>query len=607
MPLQTSIAIGAYRFDLHPKEGHTVQDVDLGPSGEVDFTMDDWAQGLNAADEGVNYVKGKYTSGTGVDAAFPKQLILQPQATTISVASGQPALGAAFKQVDFTGGGTTNTYLIQAGTTVHALNGSQQWTAVASLNGNNATDAVTHGGNIIVAFSFGHKYTATGSGAWTSVPSTVTDRVGVLGQNIWRADRPNELYSASAINGTWSSAYTVSDSQFAINSLTGLEQVLMIGKEDGIYTIDQEGVVTPFTPELRPQYDTNFASVSAAVTFNGDYYFRTLHGLIMISGQDGQKRRVGLDNLASPDIPTPNVTALCSDDRYLYALCDNAGADLTIMRMNIRGQWHVFYSDRSAGTKQGQHIAISSALGYPALFFSYYDGSSAYTAKYIRTSEFPNPLQDTSYRYDTSATLRLRLGRFAAPEAPVVFDRCIIQSRQLGASITVIPYYSVDGGAITQFGSSAATTSPLTTIHPGTPPSGHLWDLYVEMLTNDNTTTPVLTGISFKGRHRPSRRRMHTFVIQGEAEMTTRSGGHLRRSVDNVIADLNSVRDTNTYLSCTDENNRQFSALVESIQRVHADTGTRTGESGAVFRVVLAESAAALAAATWTYGSAVYG
>ena len=70
----------------------------------------------------------------------------------------------------------------------------------------------------------------------------------------------------------------------------------------------------------------------------------------------------------------------------------------------------------------------------------------------------------------------------------------------------------------------------------------------MELLTNDNTATPVLTGISFKGRQRPSRRRMHTFVIQGEADMTTRSGGHLRRSVDNVIADLDTLRDTNTYV-----------------------------------------------------------
>lgn len=607
MPTPRNVKIGNYYFDITE---HKADSIDLSPSGEVQFTTDDWSGGLADVETGPNWSPGskKYVSARGADAAFPQQIILQPQAVTVSVASGQPALGAVIKQVDFTGGGTTNTYLVQTGTTIHALNGSQQWTAVASMNGNNATDAVVHGGAISVAFSHGHKYATTGSGAWTSVPSTITDRLGVLGQNIWRSDSPNTLYSASAINGTWSSAYTVADSQFNVNSITGLEQVLMIGKEDGIYSIDAEGVVVPFTPELRAQADTNFASVKAACTFNGDYYFRTLNGIIRISGSDGSKKRVGLDQLVSPDFPTPRVTALCSDDRFLYALCDNASNDLMILRMNIYGNWHVFYWDGTSGTKQGEHIAISGALGYPALFFSYYDGSSTYTTKYIRLSTFPNPRQDSNYRYDVADQNKwIRLGRFSSPEAPCVFDRVIIQSTNLSSTITVTPYYSVDGGAITQFGSSAATTSPLTTIQPTTPPSGHVWDFYLYLGNmTDNTTTPVINRISFKGRLRPSRRRIHTFTVVGDTAQEVRGGGMARVDPVTVFNNLNTLRDTNTYVSCEDESKQQFSGLVEGVQRVTRDPNATDKQPGHVFKVIVAESAGAPAASTYTYGAGVY-
>src|SRR3990167_5853077 len=276
MPTPSSVQIGAYRFDL-AQNGHAVKDVDLGPTGEVSFPWNDWGDGLAPVEVGVNHVQGRswYTSARGVDAAFPGQLVIQPQATTVSVASGQPALAAPFKQVDFAISGSINTYLVQAGTTVHRLNASTEWTSVVSLNGANAADAIVHGTLLGVAYASGYKHTSDGT-TWTTVASTnaLTDRFGVLAENVWRAERPNLLYSALGLTGTWSSSYTVGDSSYSVNSITGLEQVLMAGKEDGIYSIDNEGSVVQFTPELRSQADTNFASVSAATTFNGDFYFR---------------------------------------------------------------------------------------------------------------------------------------------------------------------------------------------------------------------------------------------------------------------------------------------------------------------------------------------
>ena len=609
MAKPSSIAIGGYRFDMVGDKGHEVLDEDLSQGGPVSFSTEDWGKGLLTAENGDEHTgTPQYLSARGVDAAFPHQLIIQPRAVTVAVANGQTAIGSApLKQVDFTpSGGSLNTYMItSSGRYVYKLSNGE-WTVTRDLGvGLGATDIHVHGARLGIAYSSGFQHTADDS-SWTT-DNTDADRFGTLGATIWRVIRPNSAYSSTAFNGSWTTAYSIADSTYNINSIVGVEQLLLIGKEDGIYTLDAEGTVVPFTPELRPQANTNFAALRAAITFNGDYYFRTLNGVVQISAADGMKHRVGLDQLASPDLPTVVVQALAADDRYLYALCNNTGANLIIMRRSIGGSWHVFYADYTAGTKQGQHISVSGALGYPALFFSYYDNSSTYTTKYIRLSTHHNPLRDTSYQFDTtSQNYWIRLGRYGSADAPIIFDQCDVQSRALTASITVTPYYSVDGGAVTQFGSSSATASPLATIIPATPPSGHKWDFYLYLVTNDNTISPVVTGVTFKGWRRPARRKVHTFVISGFAHQETQRGGHARVDPVTWIANLDALRETNTYVTVTDENQQTFSGIITRVQRVTGPTGPNDPEPGHVHRVQIVESVATAVSQSYVYDQAVY-
>ena len=304
MAKPSSIAIGGYRFDLVGDKGHEVSDEDLSPGGPVSFSMDDWGGGLLRAEQGERANSGsQYLSSRGVDAAFPHQLLIQPRAVTIPVASGQTAFGSApLKQVDFTPtNAALNTYLITSGGRyAYKLDANAEWTVIRDLGaGFAAADIHVHGGRLGIAYTSGFQHAADDT-SWTT-DTNDADRFGTLGANLWRAIRPNSLYSATAFNGTWSAAYTVADSTYNVNSLVGVEQLILVGKEDGIYTIDAEGTVIPFTPELRTQANASFASLRAAVTFNGDYYFRTLNGLIQISAGDGMKHRIGLDQVASPE------------------------------------------------------------------------------------------------------------------------------------------------------------------------------------------------------------------------------------------------------------------------------------------------------------------
>ena len=454
-------------------------------------------------------------------------------------------------QVDFTAsGGAINTFLIENQRYQHKLSGANVWTQAVDLGANQVgKDGIAHGGVIAIGYGTGGQvYSSTGV-SFTTDTTNKAAAYGALGANLYRAVIPNTVFAATAVNGSWDSGSTIGDSSFNINSLVGIEQVLLIGKTDGVYSIDSDGTVVPFTPELRGQANANFASVAGSDSFNGDYYFRTLNGVIEISGGDGSKSRVGLDQLASPDLPTVVVQAITHDDRFLYALCANTSNDLMILRRSIAGNWHVFYWDGSGGTKQGQHIAVSSVFGYPALFFSYYDGASVYTTKFIRLSTFPNPLQDTNYRFDTSTTGRLPgcpVRNGGRPDGRGPDDHPVAELHRQPHHHPVL--LAADGGAITRFDATAAgivTSNPLTVINPGTAVTANFIDLYFDLATNSATTTPVLVGFSMKGAYRPNYRRMHTFFFETHVGGGAFVRGERRKPPPNTPPHPHTLRATN--------------------------------------------------------------
>ena len=230
---------------------HIISEPAIGPSGPIGFTMQDWSQGTQTVEEGIEYKqKPKYISSKGVDAAFPGQVILQPAVTNVMFGSG-PALGQIITQVDFTAsGGAINTFLVENQRYQHKLSGGS-WTQSVDLgSGQVGKDGIAHGGNIAIGYgSGGQVYSADGV-TFTVATANKADAYGALGANIYRAVRPNTVFAASAINGSWDSGSTIADSGYNINSLVGIEQVLLIGKEDGVYSIDSDGTVVPFTPEL---------------------------------------------------------------------------------------------------------------------------------------------------------------------------------------------------------------------------------------------------------------------------------------------------------------------------------------------------------------------
>lgn len=564
VPSLAGITPANYRFNV---TSHEVEDIALGPEGEVPFSMRDWVQGLLSIEEGIEDRRlPKYVHAQGVDASFPGQILVQAVATTLSVAGGQPALAAPKRQVDWVpSGGTLNTYLIGDGRYVHRLTGSNEWTSVFDAGVGNETKDII-GANDFLELALGPTRLAQESSNGTSwaTLSIFADRYAALNDQLWRAVRPNLAYNTlfSSNPYAWSSAYTISDSSYDITSLTAVEQVLMIGKEDGVYSLDGAGETVAFSPELRPQANADFASQRATGTFNNDYYFRTLNGLIQIAAMDGLKNRVGMDAVASPDVPTPVVKAVCADDRYLYAILDHA-TNLLILRRSSAGAWHPWHYE--AGVGRASHIAFSGVLGYPAIFFSYDSGGGAYVTKFIRTSTFPNPLQDTNYRYDTGASFYIRFPRIGNAQSDLLIDH--IQAKTLGcaAGRTIQFQTNTDEAGWVNFGSAIAS-GPNVTVVPTIPITGAFVDIRAILTTNSATVSPVLKGFSVKGMLRPKRRMIHLYQVTLGREETGRQGVQaigVNKQVDNLIA----LKQTNAFAMVKDENGRQFEATVLDVKR----------------------------------------
>ena len=615
MPFRAyNLRMGSYTFIVPDTQGaHTVQDQKLGPSGPVDFTFKNTdGGGLLGVEDGVEFQPNKYLSARGADCAFPGQVIIQPQATTVSVGSGQPALGYPLKSVDFTESSVTRHYLVGSNNTIFRTNSDTPpvWVAVGSLGGEPATDILVYSGAVGVAHGTGFRYSTDGT-TWTA-DTDDADILGALGNTLYRVDRPNTIYAGTGASfGTaWDSGSSVADTSYNINSLLGIESVLLIGKEDGVYSIDETGTVVPFTPELRFIANAVFASAARVAAFNGDYYFATQYGIIQVSGVDGSKRRVGFDQLTSPDIPTPQVRALASDDRYLYALVQNTSTDLMILRRDAVGRWNVFYWDGTSGTKQGQHIAVTGTFGYPALLFSYFDNASTFTTRLIRLASTPNPDQDSNYRYDITGGQNywVRLGRFGPLDSNIVIDRCTILSENLASGVTITPYLSNEGAAAAQFGTSGAISSPYTDIVPTAAVEGRYFDAYAYFVTNDATVGPLMKSLSFRGWLQPQMRRVHTFLVAASGSYSTPKGDYLIQSPVEVITNLQTLRtDSAGYITIIDENGREWSGIVASVERNSTEGLNKVdGTAEHIVRVTVVEAIGVTTVPVQVYEQARY-
>jgi hypothetical protein len=238
-------------------------------------------------------------------------------------------------------------------------------------------------------------------------------------------------------------------------------------------------------------------------------------------------------------------------------------------------------------------LGVTGIMGYPQLLFSYLNNDIGPTwgLGIITVSKFANPLQDSSYAWDTDiATKWVRFPRIFSPWGKLTIDRITVLGRQLTGGHYLRVFVSTDGGAVAQFGADV-TSGVLTSLTPAAAITGNYFDLYVYFVCDG--TSPVLEGVTVQGFWRSNKRFRHTYQIIGDTYHEPRRGGDVRMPPEQLLTQLDVLRETDTFSNCEDEYGVAFKALVTSISRtstknVQAEDGSQMSSS---FQVVLEEQA----------------
>ena len=96
------------------------------------------------------------------------------------------------------------------------------------------------------------------------------------------------------------------------------------------------------------------------------------------------------------------------------------------------------------------------------------------------------------------------------------------------------------------------------------------------------------------------------FTLAAFAHQETLRGGNARVSPVTVIDNLDTLRETNAYVTVTDENQQTFSGVITKVQRGVGTTLPNDPEPGHVHRVQIVESVAAAVSQTYAWDQAVW-
>ena len=535
---------------------------DISRDVEVAFAQDDWSGGIADTDRFNIENSRRFRYSKNIDTSYPRRAYPGPLVTTIGATiTNKPTVAVQRGSITY----------IAAGADLYQITNSTTRTLDTTF-GASITSLLVWGGYLIVglgsATNFRYRASDASGGAFTDAGFTAQFIVAIS-DILWRKSAASQVSSADATGGPWAT-YDVGDSSYAITSLGVLDTVLLIGKEDGEYGLDSDGVATPLTPELRLQADAQVGKV--AIAFNRDFFFTSRWGMVRIRPGEGLKN-VGLDVLADPALPgspaEPRPTAFTTDGRFLYALVVPSGtAGIYIWKRDFSDAWHNYLYRTDLGNSSDLLFATGKlgSTSVNAIVFAYQSGGNwqlAY-ANFPRTAD---PAKDSAYAFDTVFTGTLRTLDYVAsyPTIQKYSDRATCIADDLASTRPVSISSRTDNDSTTYLLKDFAL-SPADEVTLTTPLSFYRLALEIQMRA-DATAAPKLRAFHLSTALLTRVVRKHTFHLLAMTAVPLATGGRARASSSykDVIEVLREMRRTQASLSVVDEDQREFTAFLSDI------------------------------------------
>jgi hypothetical protein len=560
---------------------------DINRQAEVAFAQDDFSEGLATKLKFHLETQKRIRWAKGADTSFAPHVIAQPKITTLGAPiAEEPSLHVQRGSVTYVAAATK---LYQVTTAGPVLDTNFAATITALL---------VWGGSLIVgqgsSANFQHRASDASGGAFTAA-TVPAHFLAAINDQLYRAVQPATLAIADQVAGPWAD-FDVGDSSYNITGLATLDNLIVIGKEDGAYAFDQDLVAVPLVPELRLQADAQVCRAMA--TFNRDLFITGRYGMVRFRPGEGLKS-VGLDTLADPALPgtppDPRPRSFTSDGRYLYANV-RSGAGVYVWKHDLAGNWHSCLYRPDLG-ESADLLSVTAKIGATAknaLLIAYKSGASWQLA-YALWSRLLDPTKDTDYQYETTVASSFRTLDYTGnlPTVEKEGDRLKIVAGDVAGSRPIAAYAYVDDDASRKIADFQIARSHEERLL-AEPENFHRVSLEFQ-LTPELATSPKLRAFHLSTAYLFRVVRRHTVHLLAASATPLATGGraHARQNWLDVVDALRELRRTHVAVDVRDHvDRREFTAYLEDVREWKAQPRRATGgDSVAVVTVVLNEVA----------------
>lgn len=473
----------------------------LSPDKELKLTITDWSGGM-----GQKYWESanKYNFATGIDTMTPRELkagVTWDNLRSLVSSSETGVASTVFKGVQYFA--TNKSIYSVSGTAI---------TTKKTYTTETITDICAFGDVLFVALgsSTAYQYSTDGT-SYTA--STLADnmaeffKVTLAGagstQILWKAKNPNELTSnTNGVNGgaAWTSPSYVGSTDNDIVSLMVHNDNLLIGKDDALYHLDNDGVahIVLQASQGVPSSPKDFTK---PVIHRGNLYFIYQHGIGEITAYNSFDTIGVRENSLNPDDYALGAPmSLASDGDWLYACYYMVYGSVYQLcfagKENDSGEWewHAFFYLSISSTSYGECMFVSGDYVW-AIIKGYAEQTPVYSLESTRTRQISGDRLLVTSWYDAGYPTWTKL----------------IQSIELdctsGTGGITIEYEADDAGSWTTYGSWTTTGDSIEKKYKAVSYKK------IRFRIKPLITTAVIRSMTVHGQLRPERIKLFDFVV----------------------------------------------------------------------------------------------
>jgi hypothetical protein len=376
--------------------------------------------------------------------------------------------------------------------------------------------------------------------------------------------------TATTIAGDFTADDQVGLASTDVNGVEVLHDLLVVLKEDGVYTFDGTDIAQILSPTALWRSDNGSAHT---VGYNGRLYYNFGNKLMELDVLQST-----LETVFSMEHPELNGTieTVTTDHRNLYLTLLNSDGNRYVMKgaeHDSHWHWHTFIYLGSALPASSIHVAAGTRIHgtNPALVTA--------DDYYILPRDSLRPEDDTNYRFDTGG------GFIVGPLVDAgarVFKKFLNGARVVleaaTASRPTAISYGIDRHDATPTSLLTAVQSGLTSIDVSTEVGFTRIHYYATLSTGDNRHSPRVLAIVFDSTPMPPRRRRFTFIVEVE-HMEVRRGSGDPLPYSYIARESHLYNGVDKYVTLTDLVGRTFSVKIRDVvsQGVKRKTGVHGG------------------------------